>query len=80
MSAQLLEIESGDAAAFRLDRALARQVAKGARDRLPAQRQRGRELCLCYLERRLVALLRLRRTLLMGLAGGFWIREYGFTD
>ena len=22
----------------------------------------------------------LRRTLLMGLAGGFWIREYGFTD
>ena len=59
MLAQLLEIEQTDAAAFRLDRALACQVVKGARDRLSAERQCGRELSLCYLERRLVALRRL---------------------
>jgi hypothetical protein len=59
MIAQLLEIEQADAAAFRLDRALVRQVVKGARDRLSAQRQCGRELFLCDVERRLVALRRL---------------------
>src|SRR4029078_8766223 len=59
MFAQLLEIEQADAAAVRLDRALARQVMKSARDRLSAQRQCGRKLFLCYFERRLVALRRL---------------------
>ena len=76
MLAQPLGIEQADATSFRLDRALAGRVVEGARDRLPAQRQRCRELLLRQFHYRFVPLGRLMQEevadlLEGGLAGHF---------
>ena len=57
MASELLRVEEPDAAPLLLDRLFVSQIVKGARDRLPAECERGRDLLLREVDYRFVELV-----------------------